>query len=136
MTVVIDCNIFVMCLTSRSLYHAIYQSLIAGKFDLVISTGILLEYEEIIQKKYNVATSHALITLLSELSNVHQIVTYYQWQLIQADIDDNKYCDCAIAGQADYIITEDKHFDVLQNIPFPSVKVVGIDRFLEILQSI
>jgi predicted nucleic acid-binding protein len=49
MTVVIDCNIFVVCLTSRSPYHFIYRALIEGKFDLPISQDIMLEYEEIIQ---------------------------------------------------------------------------------------
>lgn len=57
MTVVIDCNIFVVCLTSRSPYHYIYRSLIAGKFELLISDDILLEYEEIIQQKYGVTTA-------------------------------------------------------------------------------
>jgi uncharacterized protein len=136
MTVVIDCNIFVMSLTSRSPYHLIYQSLITGKFNLAVSVDIMLEYEEIIQQKYSIATAHALITLLSELSNVHYIHASYQWQLIEADTDDNKYCDCAIAGQAAYIVTEDRHFDVLQNIPFPSLTAIGIERFLKIVQQI
>ncbi|BAU55294.1 putative toxin-antitoxin system toxin component, PIN family [Mucilaginibacter gotjawali] len=136
MTVVIDCNIFVMCLTSRSPYHEIYKSLISGKFHLAVSVDIILEYEEIIQDKYGVVTAHTLITLLTELANVHYTYPHYQWQLISADADDNKYCDCAIAGKADYIITEDKHFDVLQKIPFPSLTAITIDRFLEIIRTI
>ena len=51
MTVVIDCNILVICLTSRSPYHIIYQALVAGKFNLAVTTPILLEYHEIIQQK-------------------------------------------------------------------------------------
>lgn len=112
MTVVIDCNVLVMCLTSRSPWHIIYQSLAAGKFDLAVTDEIVLEYEEIIQKKYGVSTAHAFISLLSELPNVHYLNTYYRWKLIEADPDDNKYCDCAIAGKADYLVTEDNHFNV------------------------
>ena len=48
MTAVIDCNIIVMCLTTRSPYHTIYKSLVSGKFDLAITTDIVLEYQEII----------------------------------------------------------------------------------------
>jgi hypothetical protein len=33
MKVVPDCNILVMCLSSKSPYHFIYQSLIKGKFN-------------------------------------------------------------------------------------------------------
>ena len=61
MTVVIDCNIFVVCLTSRSPYHYIYRALIAGKFNLLVSYDIILEYEEIVQQKYGVATANAFI---------------------------------------------------------------------------
>ena len=71
----------------------------------------------------------AFIALLNELPNVHFITTYYRWQLIPADPDDNKYCDCAIASQADYIVTEDKHFDSLRHISFPAIHTVSIEAF-------
>jgi len=93
----------------------------------------MLEYEEVIQQKYSTATASAFITLLNELPNVHYTHPSYQWQLITADADDNKYCDCAIAGKALYIVTEDRHFDVLKSIPFPALTTVSIDGFLEIL---
>jgi len=136
MTVVIDCNIFVMCLTSGSPYHFIYQSLVNGKFTLAVTSDILLEYEEVLQQKYSVSTARTFITLLNELPNIHYIHPHYQWRLITIDPDDNKYCDCAIAGQATYIVTEDRHFDVLKNIPFPSLTNISIDHFLKVIQSI
>jgi len=136
MTVVIDCNIFVMCLTSASPYHFIYQSLVNGKYQLAVTVDILLEYEEIIQQKYGDSTATAFITLLKELPNIHYLHPHYQWQLVTKDPDDNKYCDCAIAGQASCIVTEDRHFDVLKTIPFPALSVIGIDHFLEILKSV
>ena len=135
MTVVIDCNILVVCLTSRSPYHSIYRALIEGKFDLLISMDILLEYEEIIQAKYGTATSNAFISLLEELPNVHLITPYYKWLLVDADPDDNKYCDCAIAGKAMFIVTEDKHFNVLKTISFPKLTAISIDEFMEQLKE-
>src|SRR5476649_2210790 len=129
MTVVIDCNIFVMCLTSHSPYHFIFKALVNDKFNLAVTADILLEYEEVLQRKYSVAAANAFITLLNELPNIHYIHPHYQWQLITADTDDNKYCDCAIAGQASYIVTEDKHFDILKTIPFPVLTTISIDRF-------
>jgi uncharacterized protein len=133
MTVVIDCNVLVMCLTSRSPWHIIYESLIAGKFSLVVIDEIVLEYEEIIQDKYGLATAGAFISLLKELPNVNYVTTYYKWHLIDTDAEDNKYCDCAIAGRADYIVTEDNHFNVLKIIPFPKLSVLGINDFAAML---
>ena len=51
MTLVIDCNVLVICLTSRSPWHIIYQSIVAGKFNLAVTDEIMLEYEEIIQDR-------------------------------------------------------------------------------------
>ncbi len=76
MTAVIDCNILVMCLTSRSPYHTIYKSLVSGKFDLAVTTEIVLEYQEIIEQKYGTATANAFIALLNELPNVHFVTAY------------------------------------------------------------
>jgi uncharacterized protein len=135
MTVVIDCNILVMCLTSRSPYYIIYQSLIQAKFNLAVSTEILLQYEEIIQQKYGIATASAFIALLKELPNVPYSVSHYKWQLI-ADSDDNKYTDCAISGAASFLVTEDKHFSVLKIIPFPRITVISIDEFKELLKGL
>jgi putative PIN family toxin of toxin-antitoxin system len=131
MTVVIDCNVFVVCLTSRSPYHYIYQSLIAGKFTLVVSQDILLEYEEIIQQKYGVSTASAFISLLKELPNVIHVAPFYRWLLIDVDPDDNKYCDSAIIGKAMFIVTEDKHFNVLKTISFPKLTAITLDEFLQ-----
>ena len=53
--------------------------------------------------------------------------------MIQADADDNKFIDCAIAAQARFVVTNDTHFDVLQQIPFPHVDIIHIDDFLRLL---
>jgi predicted nucleic acid-binding protein len=56
--------------------------------------------------------------------------------LITVDPDDNKFVDCAVAANADFICTEDKHFKVLKKVPFPPVKVISADDFVEILSGI
>jgi len=136
MTTVLDCNILITCLTSRSQYHVIFQALVSGKFNLAVTSDILLEYEEIITEKYGKTTSNAFMALLSELTNVQFINTYYQWNLISADADDNKYCDCAIAANAECLVTEDKHFKILKNIPFPYLKTCTTEEFIKILYKI
>ena len=54
-------------------------------------------------------------------------------KLLKADEDDNKFVDCAIAGNAIFIVSEDKHFNELAMIPFPKVEVIGIDDFMKYL---
>ena len=67
--------------------------------------------------------------------NVKKIVTHYRFQLIQTDLDDNKFVDCAIAANAKFIVTEDHHFDVLKDYSFPKVEVIGIELFMNFLKS-
>ena len=60
---------------------------------------------------------------------------YFNWQLIEADKDDNKFVDCAISVGADYLVTNDRHFKILKNIPFPSVNTINADNFLELIAN-
>ena len=55
----------------------------------------------------------------------------YSW--ITADEDDNKFVDCAIAANAEYIVTEDHHFNELKNISFPSVAIINLKDFAKTL---
>ena len=71
---------------------------------------------------------------LVKLPDAVPIVSYFRWQLITADPDDNKFVDCALNAGADYIITNDKHFNILKNIDFPPIKVIDIAAFREILR--
>jgi predicted nucleic acid-binding protein len=71
--------------------------------------------------------SHSLTynTLNFFINSTHtlQVNPHYKWNLIVADTDDNKFVDCALNAGADYIITNDKHFNTLSETEFPSIKV-------------
>ena len=115
---VIDTNVLLVSISSKSQYHWIFQGLINLEFELVITTKILSEYEEIISDKYSTTVAQNVIRTLLLFPNVIQSNVYYNWNLIQNDRDDDKFVDCAIASNADAIITHDKHFNILKNIPY------------------
>ena len=131
---VIDTNILLVSISSKSQYHWIFQGLIHQQFELAITTDILSEYEEIISDKYSTTVAQNVIRTLLLLPNVIQTNVYYKWNLIQNDKDDDKFVDCAIASNADAIITNDKHFNILENIPFPPIDVLDISELKGILQ--
>ncbi|WP_229235521.1 MULTISPECIES: putative toxin-antitoxin system toxin component, PIN family [Emticicia] len=68
-----------------------------------------------------------------EQPNVEYITRYFAWNLIQSDPDDNKFVDCAIACNATYLVSQDRHFDVLKQIPFPKIQVLKVEEFLNVL---
>ena len=53
--------------------------------------------------------------------------------LNQRSRDDNKFADLAISGNVDYLVTNDKHFNVLKSLNFPTVQVVDLEEFRKIL---
>jgi predicted nucleic acid-binding protein len=56
--------------------------------------------------------------------------------LINADKTDNKFVDCAFACNADYIVTNDKHFNVLKSVEYPKINILSIEKFAEILKTL
>ncbi len=49
--------------------------------------------------------------------------------LIVNDPDDNKFVDCAFAAGCDYLVTNDRDFDVLKKLDFPVINVVTLEEF-------
>lgn len=136
MRVVLDANILFVSVSEHSPYYPIFQALINAQYDLVITTDIMLEYDEVIRAEMGAKVTDNLMAFLSHAYNVIKITKYYYWNLITIDPDDNKFVDAAIAGNADFIVTEDRHFRVLKKIAFPSVKVISIGDFLQLLQQL
>lgn len=134
-TVVLDTNVLLVSISSRSQFHWLFQGLLQNTFQIVITNEILTEYEEIISNKYSVPVAKNVIRTLLLLPNVAKVDVFYNWSLIRNDVDDNKFVDCAVAAGADYIVTNDRHFDVLKEIDFPTVKVVNISLFETLLHE-
>ena len=130
LNIVIDTNVFLVSLAKHYKLHWIFQSLMEGKFDLCISNEILAEYEEIIGSRYGLSKTDATLEFLLVLPNVRQITSYFRWNLLD-DKDDNKFVDCAIAGNCDFIVSNDRDFRKLSAVTFPNVQVLSAEQFTE-----
>ena len=131
--IVLDTNVFLVSIPSRSRYHPIFRAFLEEKFTLCVTTDILVEYAEILGQRANQSIATDALEAIDSAINVVWITRYYPWKLIEADPDDNKFVDCAVAGNALFIVSNDHHFGVLQTIPFPKVNVISIDDFLVML---
>ena len=136
MKIIIDSNIFIVCLNPLSSYNSVFTSLVKGKYKLCVSTDIVFEYYEIFNQKFNGAKADSISRFLVEANHVIDTQVYYKWNLITVDPDDNKFVDCAIAANADYIVTNDKHFNIIKDIAFPKVNCITIEEFMDILKAL
>ena len=119
MTVCLDTGVFLQILGRRQPFYPILRALLDGNITLAVSTEILLEYEEVITRLSGAERWRdvaALLELLSQLhGNIRQVEPQFRFGVIKLDPDDNKFCDCAIAAEAGFVVAEDNHFDALKS---------------------
>lgn len=133
--IVLDTNCLIAALSRYSEYYPVWSDFQTGKYTLCVSNEILEEYQEIIEQKTSAIVAQNVINLLLKSRNVELITPSFKFRLIEADHDDDKFVDCAFAANATYIVSDDKHFDVLKEITFPQLLVLKLKEFLGLLQS-
>jgi putative PIN family toxin of toxin-antitoxin system len=131
--VVLDTNCLLQCISRRSANTIILDQLIAGAYELLLSNEILMEYEEKITEIFSAETAELTIGTLTVLENVKKIDIYFQLNLITADQDDNKFVDCAFAGNVHFLVTNDKHYNILKSVTFPLINVITLDEFKKLI---
>ena len=117
-----------MSVSEKSKLYWLYKALIERKFTLCVTTDILAEYAEILERHMGAEVSEDVMAVLETLKNVEIVTRYYEFRLLK-DEDDDKFVDCAIAANASYIVSNDKDFNVLKSINFPVVKVIDVHKF-------
>jgi uncharacterized protein len=133
MKAIIDTNCLIASIPPKNPEYWLYKAFRNKAFDWVIGNEILLEYEEILSDFYSPYTADLVLNILLTSSNIIRAEPFTRWQLITNDPDDDKFADLAISSNVHYLVTNDHHFDVLKELPFPTVKVVSLDEFKEIL---
>ena len=133
--IVLDTNCLLQALSERSKYYDVWESFVLGQYVLCVSTEILEEYEEIISSHMSPLAAKLAVEMILRAQNVLRVDAHFRFHLIMADEDDNKFVDCAIVANAEYIFSDDRHFDVLSTVPFPRVEVKKLVEFQKELKN-
>jgi putative PIN family toxin of toxin-antitoxin system len=134
MKIVLDTNCLIISIQEYSQRHWLWQAFRDKKIVLCYTNEILGEYYEILSRYYSVFFAEGVVEEILGSPNALPVTVYYCWNLITADPDDNKFVDCAISAGAKYIVSNDRHFKILDGIDFPKVNISTIDEFKEIIQ--
>lgn len=134
MRVVLDTNILLQAIAKKSRMRPIWNDYVEERFDLIVSGSIILEYEEKIIEKTSHYVALNVVSLINEAVNSIFVNICFNWNIV-VDPDDNKFLDAAIAGNADYIVTDDAHFNAAKKIDFPKVNIISSEEFLDILSK-
>lgn len=128
--VVLDTNSLIQSISPRSAYRKVWESFFNGTTLLCVTTSILEEYEEILIRLTNTKTAKYIVDAIVSNPYTLFITTYFDFHLIDADPDDNKFVDCALTAGAKFIVTEDHHYDILKDKEFPGLTIVGLDEYV------
>jgi putative PIN family toxin of toxin-antitoxin system len=118
----------------RSKYRPSWDAFLNEKYIMCVTNDIISEYFEILSQKVSRQFAENIVQAILKNNNVKRFDPYYHFNLVTADPDDNKFVDCAVIANADYLVSEDSHFKILESIQFPKVNVITLEQFQNDLQ--
>ena len=129
--IVLDTNCLVQIVAKQAKYGYVWNDVLDGKITLCVTNEILFEYEEILTKFFGPKVARMVVEMILILPQTEKYDIYYHWTLITDDPDDDKFVDCAVISSAKYLVSDDKHFNVLSKISFPKIDVLKLAEFAE-----
>ena len=132
MRVLLDTNVLVSGILFRGVPRALLDRAIRGELDLVTSTALLDELEEILARKFEFSLQLTRATR-AELESLAEVVVPTEVPSVSRDPDDDLVLAAAAVGQAEVIVTGDRDLLALEmygGIPIltPSAFLASLER--------
>jgi putative PIN family toxin of toxin-antitoxin system len=123
---VIDTNILLNSIPKKGSLRWLYDAFQNEEFIWVFSNEIITEYAKVINREFSKQAMEVVFSILLTAVNTQRFEPSYKWQLVSDDPDDNKFVDCALGANVDYLVSNDRHLRNLLKIKdlFPPVPVV------------
>ena len=132
MKIVLDANIFISSFFWGGNPRSVLERVIKGIDELFITKEIIDEIEDVLWRpKFNVDKEEIIyfINSIEEIGN--KIVPQRRISGGSRDKSDNKYIECGVAANVDYIISGDIH--LLELKEYENVKIVTAREYLELM---
>ncbi|OGC06141.1 putative toxin-antitoxin system toxin component, PIN family [candidate division WOR-1 bacterium RIFOXYA2_FULL_36_21] len=99
-----------------------------GSFDALTSNDIISEYL-LVLSRFDLSFADMNEWAWNFQKKMVLIAPHRKTFFVKEDADDNKFIDCALSGNADYIVSGDKHLLDLRK--FSGIKIVKPAEFLK-----
>ncbi|MFA5993230.1 MAG: putative toxin-antitoxin system toxin component, PIN family [Candidatus Pacearchaeota archaeon] len=138
MRVVLDTNVLVSGTFWTGVSFKILKMIDSGKFSLILSPEIINEYYETINfdeiiEKVNMKNLIANEIVQKVISNSMIVKSLQKLDIVKEDSDDNIILECAVEGNAEYILSYDRHLLNLKE--FNNIKILAPEEFLNIAEE-
>jgi putative PIN family toxin of toxin-antitoxin system len=129
--VVLDTNVYISAIIFGGNCEEILRLANLGSFDLLLSKYILLEIKYVLKYKFN-WTNKQVTTTISYLRDITtEIKPDISLDIVHDDPSDNKVIECALAGNAHYIVTGDRNH-LLPLKKYKNIKIISPAEFLRL----
>ena len=130
--IVIDTNVYISALMFGGLPGSLLDLVFLRSFVTLISPDLLRELDEKLRLKFEVSPEDAS-TILERITGAADVVQPEETlHVVKEDPDDNRVLECAVTGQADYIVTGDRH--LLQLSEYRGITVLRVRQFLDSIE--
>lgn len=126
---VVDTNVLISALGWRGAPREIVRLCIAGRCTLLLSPEILSEVERVLHYPKFKFTPIQIDAYLEQLTEAAELIQPdRQVEVVVGDPSDNRFLECALAGQADVVISNDRHLLDLER--FASIPILRPQIYL------
>jgi putative PIN family toxin of toxin-antitoxin system len=129
--VVADSNIFVSAIRFGGRPAVFLQAAEDGLFVLVVSETILAEVGEVLSRKFEWSDDRVAVSL-RRIRAITSVIAPDLALTACEDPDDDRILEAAVAGNAKYIVSGDKH--LLRMGSFRGIEIVRVRDFWECLR--
>jgi len=134
MKIVLDANIFVSSFFWGGNPRFVLERVITGIDELFITKEILNEIETVLERPKFHAEKEKIAYFINSIEEIgNNVVPGRQVKNGSRDKADNKYLECGITVDVDYIISGDIH--LLELKEYENIKIVTAKEYLEIANN-
>jgi len=127
MRIVIDTNILVSAIFFDGLPENLIRLVLENLVNTIVSKEIIQEYEDTIQEMVlKTKKTDFCFSLVSFLEHVEIIMPKTNVEICR-DADDNKFINCALDGNCNFIISGDHDLLVLKE--YQNIKIISVREF-------
>ena len=129
--VVLDANVFISAIFWEGKSYTLVKKAISQDIIVFISNYIIEEIRRVLARDFNLEKQEVDDILNALLYFTHLIEPKESVTVIKDDPKDDKILDCAIACNAEFIVSQDNHLLNLKN--FKNIKIISPEEFLKTL---
>jgi len=131
--VVADTNVFISAVLFGGKSEKIRKLAKEGKVELLISETLLAEIAGVLKRKFS-WSDWQISELIMDIRAITSLITpILTLCVIKEDDPDNRVLECAIEGNAQYVVSGDEHH--LQPLKeYQGIKILSPAQFLELMK--